>query len=89
MLLLDLHTDFSGGRSGVWYSHLFKNFLKFVVIHAVKDFGIVNKAEVNIFLELSCCFDDSMYIGNLIWLLGFFYIQLEHLEFHSSHTVEA
>ena len=40
----------------VWYSHLFKNFIKFVPIHTVKGFGIVNKAEVNIFLELSCFF---------------------------------
>ena len=66
MLLLDLHTDFSGGRSGVWYSHLFKNFLKFVAIHAVKGFGVVNKAEVNIFLELSCFFHDPANVGNLI-----------------------
>ena len=50
----------------VWYSHLFKNFPQFVVIHTVKVFGIVNKAEVGIFLELSCHFDDSMDVGNLI-----------------------
>ena len=50
----------------VWYSHLLKNFSMFVVIHTVKDFGIVNKAEVNAFLELSCFFDDSMDVGNLI-----------------------
>ena len=50
----------------VWYSHLLKNIPQFVVIHTVKDFGIVNKAEVNAFLELSCFFDDSMYVGNLI-----------------------
>ena len=42
----------------VWYSHLFKNFPEFVVIHTVKGFGIVNKAEVDVFLELSCFFDD-------------------------------
>ena len=47
----------------VWYSHLFKNFL---VIHTVKGFGIVNKAEVDVFLELSCFFDDSPDVGNLI-----------------------
>ena len=42
----------------VWYSHLLKNFPLFVVIHAVKGFGIVNKAEIDVFLELSCFFDD-------------------------------
>ena len=50
----------------VWNSHLLKNFPQFVVIHTVKDFGIVNKAEVDIFLELSCFFDDPADVGNLI-----------------------
>ena len=50
----------------VWYSHLFKNFPHFVVIHTVKDFDIVNKAEVDVFLELSCFFDDPVDVGNLI-----------------------
>ena len=50
----------------VWYSHLFQNFPQFVVIHTVKDFGVVNKAEVDVFLELSCLFDDPMDVGNLI-----------------------
>ena len=50
----------------VWYSHLFKNFTYFVVIHTVKDFGIVNKAEVDVFLELSCFFCDPADVGNLI-----------------------
>ena len=50
----------------VWYSHLFKNFPQFVVIHTVKGFGIVNKAEIDVFLELSCFFDDSGDVGNLI-----------------------
>ena len=50
----------------IWYSHLFQNFPQFVVIHTVKGFGIVNKAEVDVFLELSCFFDDPMDIGNLI-----------------------
>ena len=50
----------------VWYSHLFQNFLQFVGIHTVKGFGIVNKAEMDVFLELSCFFDDSMDVGNLI-----------------------
>ena len=50
----------------LWCSHLFKNFPQFVVVHAVKGFGIVNKAEVDVFLELPCFFDDPMDVGNLI-----------------------
>ena len=50
----------------VWYSHLFKNVSQFVVIHIVKGVGIVNKAEVDVFLELSCFFCDPMDVGNLI-----------------------
>ena len=50
----------------VWYSHLFQNFLQFGVILTVKGFGIVNKAEVDIFLELSCFLDDPVDAGNLI-----------------------
>ena len=50
----------------VWYSHLLKNFLKFVVIHTVKHFGVVNEAEVDVFLELSCFFDDPTDVGSLI-----------------------
>ena len=50
----------------IWYSHLFKNFPQFVQIHIVKGFGIVNKAEVDIFLEFSCFFCDPMDNGNLI-----------------------
>ena len=50
----------------VWYSHLFQNVLQFIVIHTVKGFGIVNKAEVDVFLELSCFFGDSVDVGNLI-----------------------
>ena len=50
----------------VWYSHLLKNFPQLVVIHTVKGFGIVNKAERDVFLELSCFFDDPADIGNLI-----------------------
>ena len=50
----------------VWYSNLFKNFPRFVVIHTVKGLGIINKAEVDVFLELSCFFDDPMDVGNLI-----------------------
>ena len=50
----------------VWYSHLFKNFPQFVVIHTVKGFSVVNKAEVDVFLKLSCFFDDPTDVGNLI-----------------------
>ena len=50
----------------VQYSHLFKNFPQFVVIHTVKGFGIFNKAEVDVFMELSCFFDDPADVGNLI-----------------------
>ena len=50
----------------VRYSHLLKNFPQFVVIHAVKGFGIVNKAEVDVFLELTCFSDDPKDVGNLI-----------------------
>ena len=50
----------------VWCSHLLKNFSQFVVIHIVKGFGIVNKAEVDVFLELSCFFKDPVDVGNLI-----------------------
>ena len=49
----------------VWYSHLFMNFPQFVVIHTIKDFGIVSKAEVDVFLELSCFFDDPVDVSNL------------------------
>ena len=52
----------------VWYSHLFKNFPQFIVIYTVKGFGIVNKAEIDVFLELFCFFDDSVYVGNLVRL---------------------
>ena len=50
----------------VWYSHLFQNFPQFIVIHTVKGFGIVNKAEIDAFLEVSCFFHDPVDIGNLI-----------------------
>ena len=74
----------------VWYAHLFQNFPEFVVLHTIKGFGIVNKAEA--FLELFCFFDYPMDIGNLISGSSdfcLFKIQLEHLEVHNSHTVEA
>ena len=50
----------------VWYSHLFQNFPQFIVIHRVQRFGVVNKAEIDDFLELSCFFNDPADIGNLI-----------------------
>ena len=50
----------------VWYSHLLQNFPQFIVIHTVKGFGIVNKAEIDVFLELSGFFDDPVDVGNLI-----------------------
>ena len=50
----------------VWYSHLFQNFPQFIVMHTVKGFGIVNKAEIDVFLELFCFFDDPVDVGNLI-----------------------
>ena len=49
-----------------WYSHLFQNFTQFIVIHTVKGFGIVNQAEIDVFLELSCFFHDPVNVGNLI-----------------------
>ena len=65
---VDLHTDFSGGRSGglVFPDHLFKNFPWFIVIHTGKRFRTVNEAEVDVFLEFSCIFYDQMAVGNLI-----------------------
>ena len=50
----------------VWYSHLFQNFSQFIVIHTVKGFGIVTKAEIDVFLKFSCIFDDPVDVGNLI-----------------------
>ena len=50
----------------VWYSHLFQNFPQLIVIHTVKGFGIVNKAEIDVFLELLCFFNDPADVGNLV-----------------------
>ena len=50
----------------VWYSDLLQNFPQFIVIHIVKGFGLVNKAEVDVFLELSCFFNNPLVVGNLI-----------------------
>ena len=54
------------GYSEAQFSHLFQKFPQFIVIHTVKSFGIVNKAEIDVFLELSCFFDDPADVGNLI-----------------------
>ena len=74
----------------VWYFHVFQNFPQFIVIHTVKGLGIVNKAEVNVFLELSCFFDDPMGVGNLISAFSAFSKSSLniYLEVHSSYTVE-
>ena len=73
----------------VWYFHLLKNFLHFILIHTVKGFGVINKAEVDIFLELSCFFDDPVNcMGPLVSVIAAAFgdggNQLEHLEVHSS-----
>ena len=60
LLFLDLPTDLSGDRSGGLVFQLFKNFPRFVIIHTVKAFGVVNKAKVDVFLELSCFFNDQI-----------------------------
>ena len=74
----------------VWYSHLLKDFPEFVVIHTVKGFGIISKAEIDVFLELSCFFHDPVDVGNLIsGSSAFLKFQIEHLEVHGLHTVEA
>ena len=64
----------------VWYSHLFQSFPQFIVILTVKGFGIVNKAEIDVFLELSCFFNDPADVGNLSLVPLPFLNQLEHLE---------
>ena len=71
----------------VWYSHLFQNFPQFIVIHTVKGFDIVNKAETDVSLELSCFFHDPADAGNLI--SGSSAFQLEHLEVRGSRIAEA
>ena len=73
-----------------WYSHLLQNFLHFIVIHTVKGFGVDNKAEIDVFLELSCFFDDPVDIGNLIsGSSAPSKNQLEHLEVLGSCIAEA
>ena len=65
-MLLYLYTDFSGGREGGLVFPTLEEFSQFVVTHTVKSFGIANKAEVDVFLELACYFDDPMDVDNLI-----------------------
>ena len=74
----------------IWYSHLLKSFPQFIVIHTVKGFGIINKAEIDIFLELTCFFDDPADVGNLLsGSSAFSKTSLNHLEVHGSRIAEA
>ena len=66
MLLLELIQMSQEAGQVVWYSHLFQSFPEFIVIYTVKGFGIVNKAEIDVFLELSFFFDDPTDVGNFI-----------------------
>ena len=73
----------------VWYSHLYQNFPQFIVIHIVKGFGIVNQAEIDVFLELSCFLDDLVDVGNLIsGSSAFSKTSLKNLEVHGSRTAD-
>ena len=65
----------------VWYSHLFQNFPQFIMIHTIKGFGIVNKAQIDIFLELSCFFDNPVDVGNLISVLIRSNINMNKIEY--------
>ena len=71
----------------ILYSHLFKNFPQFVVIHTVKGFDVVSKAEVDVYLELSCFFDDPMDVGHLI--SGSSAFSISSLNIWNSCTIEA
>ena len=74
----------------VWYSHFFQNFPQFIVIHTVKGFGVVNKAEIDVFfLELSCFFDDPADVGNSISGSSAFSKTSSHWEVHGSCVAEA
>ena len=73
----------------IWYSHLFKNFPHFVVIHTVKGFSVVNEAEVYVFLEFSCFFDDPTDVGNLISGSSAFSKPSLNIWKFTVHTVEA
>ena len=71
----------------VWYSHLFQNFLQFIVIHTAKDCGIVNKAEIDVFLELSCFFHDPTDVDNLISVPLPFLNSAETMDVQSTRTI--
>ena len=73
----------------VWCSHHLKKFPQYVVIHRVKEFSIVNEAEVDVFLKFLCLLYDPTDVGNLSLFLLPFKIQLVHLGFIGSYTVEA
>ena len=74
----------------VWYSHLFQNFPQFIVIHTVKGFGIVNKTELDVFLELPCFIEDPADVGNLISVSSAFSkTSLNIWKFHGSRIAEA
>ena len=73
----------------VWYSHLFQNLPQFIVVHTVKGFVIVNKAEVDVFLELSCFYHDPADVGNLIPDSSAFSKTSLNLEVHGSRIAEA
>ena len=73
----------------VWYSHLVQNFPQFLVIPTVKGFGIVNKAEVDVFLKLSCLFYDPMDVDNLISGSSAFSKTSLNMEVHGSRIAEA
>ena len=66
----------------VWHSHLFQNFPQFIVIHTVRGFGIVNQAEIDVFLELSCFFDDLADVGNLISAFSKMSLNIWKFTFH-------
>ena len=87
-MLPDLHTDFLGDRSGSLVFPSLEEYPQFVVIHTVKSFGIINKAEVDVILELSCFFDDTMDVGNLTSGSSAFSKSM-NLEIHVLCTVEA
>ena len=72
----------------VWYSHLLKNFPQFIVIHTVEGFGVVNKAEIDDFLELSYFINDPAHVGNLISGSSAFSKTSFNNEVHGSHIVE-
>ena len=84
-MLPDLHTDFSRDRSGGLVFPFLEQFSTVYLTHKVKGFVIVNKAEIDVFVELSCSFDDPADVGNLICgSSAFSKTQLEHLEVHGS-----